>query len=67
MVLRRASDDGIVDDDGLDAQRAQWLEQLASAAQLAIGRLRELDDPGHKTLLEDLESFHDRLVAQLGR
>jgi hypothetical protein len=52
---------------GLDAERAQWLEQLASATQLAIGRLRELDDPGHEKLVEDLESFHDRIVAQLGR
>lgn len=56
----------MVEGNGLDAERAQWLEQLASATQLAIGRLRELDDPGHKRLLEDLESFHDRLVAQIG-
>lgn len=50
-----------------DAERARWLEQLADAAQLAIGRLRELDDPDHAALVDDLQRFHERLVAQLGR
>jgi hypothetical protein len=51
----------------LDAQRVQWLEQLAAATQLAIGRLSELDDPDHTTLVDDLQSFYDRLAAKLGR
>jgi hypothetical protein len=56
-----------VGDEPLDAERARWLEQLADAAQLAIGRLRELEDPAQNALLDDLERFHERLVAQLGR
>jgi hypothetical protein len=56
-----------VEDEQVAAERARWLEQLAAAAQLAIGQLRELDDPGHKALLDDLQRFHERLVAQLGR
>ena len=54
-----------MEDEPLDAERAQWLEQLAAAAQLAIGRLRELDDPAHTALVEDLQSFYDRLVARI--
>lgn len=59
--------DAIVEDEPLDAERARWLEQLADAAQLAIGRLRDLEDPAHNTLLDDLERFRERLVAELGR
>jgi len=43
------------------------LEQLTAATELAIGRLREVDDPAHTVLLDDLQRFHERLVAQLGR
>jgi hypothetical protein len=43
------------------------VEQLAAATQLAIGRVREVDDPAHTALLDDLQRFHKRLVAQLGR
>ena len=69
MAWRQADegDDAVVEDEQVAAERARWLEQLAAAAQLAIGRLRELDDPGNKTLLNDLLRFHERLVAQLGR
>lgn len=56
-----------MEDQRLDPERAKWLEQLADAAQLAIGRLRELDDPDHAALVDDLQRFHERIVAQLGR
>ena len=62
-----AGDDAILEDEEVAAERARWLEHLAAAAQLAIGRLRELDDPAHTALLDDLQRFHERLVAQLGR
>jgi hypothetical protein len=56
-----------VEDEQVAAERARWLEQLAAAAQHAIGRLREVDDPAHTALLDDLQRFHERIVAQLGR
>jgi|Tabmets5t2r1_1033131.scaffolds.fasta_scaffold05171_5 hypothetical protein len=53
------------DDPQPDPARAQWLERIAAATMDAIGRLREFDDPAHMTLIEDLQAFHDRLVAEL--
>lgn len=50
-----------------DHERAQWLERLAAATELAIARLRDLDDPAHMTLLSDLQAFRDRLADELGR
>jgi hypothetical protein len=49
-----------------DPERAQWLERLA-ATEIAIARLRDLDDPAHMTLLSDLQALRDRLADDLGR
>jgi hypothetical protein len=67
MTPPRAGDVRSWGANGPDAQRVEWLEQLAAATQLAIGRLGELDDPAHTTLVHDLQGFYDRLLAQLGR
>jgi hypothetical protein len=45
----------------------QWLERLATATEVAIARLREVEDPAHAALLEDLERLHKRLEGQLSR
>jgi hypothetical protein len=53
------------DDREPDPEHTQWLERIAGATLEAIGRLREFDDPAHLALIEDLQAFHDRLVAEL--
>ena len=50
---------------GTDAERADWLRQVADAAEKAAERLRALDDPGNGQLLKDLEELRQRLLAEL--
>ena len=50
-----------------ETDRAAWLEQLVTATQAAIDRLRRFDDAYHVALLRDFRAFHDRLNAELGR
>ena len=55
------------DDREADLDHGQWLERIAAATLDAIGRLRQFDDPAHTALIEDLQAFHDRLLAELER
>lgn len=50
-----------------DPVRVEWLERLAAATETAMARLHGHDDPAHAALLDDLEAFRERLVAELGR
>ena len=47
-----------------DGERA-WLERLHAAAESAALRLRGLDDPYAKQLLEDIERFGTDIAARL--
>ncbi len=50
----------------MDPERGEWLRRLAAAARAACDDLRALDDPLiHGALIDDLEAFHDRVVAEL--
>jgi hypothetical protein len=44
-----------------------WLERLLAAADAAIARVHELNDPAYAALLDDLQQFRDRMAEDLGR
>ena len=58
--------DGLIPDDPqIDPDRAVWLGRLVTATGEAIDRVRKYEDPAHAQLVEDLQSFRARLVAEL--
>lgn len=52
----------------VDPERVDWLRRLGEAARAAADQLRALDDPPlHRALIDDLDAFRDRIVAELER